>query len=216
MQLKKCEALLRDGLNTLNIALTDHQIHQLMNYLTSLHKWNKAYNLSAIKNPEEMVAKHLLDSLALVPYLSKKLNEKKHASLLDVGTGAGLPGLVLAIVFPNLQVTLLDSNGKKTRFLFQVKTELSLNNVTIEHSRIEQLTPNSPFDVITSRAFASIDDFVSGAAHCLDAEGEYWAMKGQYPQVELDACHSVDLKESYSLTIPHCEGERHLLVLAPQ
>ncbi len=223
LDLETCHERLCAGLEELSISLSEQKINLLLGYLQELHKWNKAYNLSAIRDPEAMVSRHLLDSLALVPYLqefvstynNKGFNDEK-IHLIDVGTGAGLPGLLLAIVFPEINATLLDSNGKKTRFLFQTAVKLGLKNVFIENNRIEKFSPANKFAIVTSRAFASLEDMVNGSAHLLAEKGEFWAMKGIYPETELvDCSHLARLSVAHKLKIPECDGERHLIILKP-
>ena len=198
------------------IPLPDHTISALLDYLEQFHKWNQTYNLSAIRQPEDMVVLHLLDSLALVPYLDhylKQHRDKAPLRLADVGTGGGLPGFPLAIVFPDIQVTLLDSNGKKTRFLFQTSLQLGLKNVSIENNRIEKYSPAEKFDIVTSRAFASLNDMVRGAQHLLVENGQYWAMKGVYPEQELADCGAlITNTQVQALNVAFCEGERHLVI----
>ena len=145
-------AQLEAGCAELGLDLSETQIRQLLDYLALLVKWNKVYNLTALRDPAQMLSKHLLDSLALIPYLDAE-------SLLDVGTGAGLPGIPVAICRPQMAVTLLDSNAKKTRFLQQVKAELKLSNVTIVHGRVEQVDLPK-FAINTARAFASVCDII--------------------------------------------------------
>jgi 16S rRNA (guanine527-N7)-methyltransferase len=219
---KKCEKKLRDGLTKMQIALDDKKILLLITYLSALVKWNKAYNLSAVRDPFDMVEKHLLDSLILVPYLERAIKissegpSLKIKRIIDVGTGGGLPGIPLAIVFPDIDTVLLDSNGKKTRFLFQVKTQLALNNVVIENTRVESYEPSALFDIVVSRAFASLYDMVMGTRHLLHREGRLWAMKGVYPENELRDCEKHAILEAfYPLEVPDIDGERHLLVLNP-
>ena len=142
------------GAQQLNIALSESQQEQLLQYLGLLIKWNKAYNLTAVRNPDEMVSRHLLDSLSVVDCVQKYGDH-----WLDVGSGGGMPGVPLAILFPERQFTLLDSNGKKTRFLTQVKLELKLDNLQVIHSRVEAYTPEQAFTGIISRAFSSLEDF---------------------------------------------------------
>lgn len=202
----------------MDITLDDKTIRQLLAYLSELAKWNKAYNLSAIRDPIAMVEKHLLDSIALVPFFEKAVQsattEKPIRHIIDVGTGGGLPGIPLAIIFPDLAITLLDSNGKKTRFLFQVKTQLDLSNVQVEHTRVESYHPDQRFDIVVSRAFASLYDMVTGTQHLLCDKGQFWAMKGIYPEKELSDCEKHAIVDAfYPLHIPNIEGERHLLML---
>jgi 16S rRNA (guanine527-N7)-methyltransferase len=212
-----CEKKLRDGLVAMNIALSDDTIHRLMRYMQEFFKWNKAYNLSAIRDPQEMVQKHLLDSLVLVPLLQEaiqKMDNNLPNRIIDVGTGGGLPGIPLSIVFPDIEFVLLDSNGKKTRFLFQVKTQLALKNVDIQNKRVEHFQPEKKFAIVISRAFASLQDMVLGSRHLLEDDGRFWAMKGIYPQNELRDCQKHAIVDAVvPLHIPNLEGERHLLVL---
>ncbi len=216
-----CRKLLRDGLDELNIDVNENQQNLLIEYLEAFHKWNKAINLSAIRDPKEMVSRHLLDSLVLCPYLQDYINNKKGKAatyplrLIDVGTGGGLPGFPLAICFPDIQVTLLDSNGKKTRFLFQTALKLKLSNIQVENKRVEGFHPEEKFDIVTSRAFASLSDMVIGAEHLLGCDGQYWAMKGQYPELELKQCSSrVEMIAAHKLQVPKCNEERYLMVLS--
>ena len=204
--------ILEDGAAQLSVQLSSHQIEQLLNYLQELHKWNQAYNLSAIRSIEEMVSRHLLDSLAVVPHLLSEKNKK----IIDVGTGGGLPGIPLAIVFPDWHFTLLDSNGKKTRFLFHVKNLLGLDNVTVENHRVEQYRPEEKYHIVISRAFASLQDMTDGCSHLLADDGVFMAMKGVYPENELlPLAGKINLQSSYQLNVPNTDGERHLLILKP-
>ncbi|ASP37890.1 16S rRNA (guanine(527)-N(7))-methyltransferase RsmG [Bacterioplanes sanyensis] len=201
---------LRDGALALDIALTDAQLQQLMDYLQLLLKWNKAYNLTAIREPAEMVSLHLLDSLAV----HKALGSAQR--IADVGTGPGLPGIVLAIMNPDRDFTLLDSNGKKTRFLFQAKTSLKLPHVTIVNERVEAYQPAQPFDMIVSRAFASLYDMTHWCQHLCAPQGYFLAMKGQYPHQEIaDLENRFAVVDAQAVTIPGVEAERHLLQLRP-
>lgn len=200
-------AELRHGCQALELALTDGQLQRLIDYLGLLHKWNKAFNLTAVRDPQAMVSLHLLDSLSVVPHIAGE-------ALVDVGTGGGLPGVPLAIAFPDRHFTLLDSNGKKTRFLFQVKQALGLDNVTIVHSRVESYQPDSTFDGVISRAFASVHLMIEGCKHLLNPDGHFYAMKGVFPQAELSEVekHYI-VVASHPLTVPGVEGQRCLLVL---
>ncbi|MDC3332813.1 16S rRNA (guanine(527)-N(7))-methyltransferase RsmG [bacterium] len=200
---------LNTGLKKLELDLSEDKIQQLLSYHQLLVKWNKTYNLTSVRNPLEMVYRHLLDSLAIASHI-------KGETFIDVGTGGGLPGMVLAIVFPERKFSLLDSNGKKTRFLFQVKTELELNNVEIIHSRVEDLSTKK-FDGVLSRAFATLSDMVKGSHQLLNAGGFFYAMKGVYPDDEISALNTLDeayqVQGCYSLHAPGNDGERHLVVI---
>ena len=179
----------------------------LLGYLALLSKWNRAYNLTAVRDPGEMVTRHLLDSLAIAPYLTGR-------RLIDVGTGGGLPGVPMAILFPDREFHLLDSNGKKTRFLFQVKTALGLDNMTVHQARVESFHSEAPFDAVLSRAFASLEDMVSGCRHLLGEGGHFLAMKGAYPREELDAVAGECRVEAvHPLLVPGLGEQRHLVDL---
>jgi len=195
------------GIEVLGLDVSDQKLDLLLEYLQLFHKWNRTYNLSAVRNPEEMVHRHLLDSLSVIPHINGK-------NFIDVGTGGGLPGIPLAIMFPEKSFTLLDSNGKKTRFLFQVKTSLHLDNVTVENQRVEAFQPETKFCAVISRAFASIEDMVKGCHHLLSENGLFYAMKGQFPQDELSVLEKhYKVVDSFALTVPDSDGERHLIVL---
>ena len=195
------------GAKQLGLALTEHQVAQLLNYLTLLNKWNKAYNLTAVRNPDEMVSRHLLDSLSVLPFVSG-------ARWLDVGSGGGMPGVILAIMLPDSDFTLLDSNGKKTRFLTQVKLELGLDNLQVVNSRVEAFTPPQPFDGIVSRAFSSLADFTGLTRHLSTPDTTWLAMKGLYPDTELQGLpDDFSVQQSEELSVPGCQASRHLLIL---
>jgi len=198
-----------NGAAELGLPLSDAQQTLLLAYLELLIKWNKAYNLTAVRDPNEMVSRHLLDSLSVVPYVAQG-GER----WLDVGSGGGMPGIPLAILFPERAFTLLDSNGKKTRFLTQVKLELKLANLEVIHSRVEQYQPAQPFAGITSRAFSSLADFAEWTRHLGDTETHWLAMKGVQPADELQALPSdFSLCSCEVLKVPGCQGQRHLLIL---
>jgi 16S rRNA (guanine527-N7)-methyltransferase len=213
--------LLIKGAAEMGVELTPMQIEQLMHYITEFEKWNKAYNLSAVRDLEQMIGRHLLDSLSVVPWLTEKIELTKKLgqspefeSIIDVGTGGGLPGIPLSIMFPQINWTLLDSNGKKMRFLFHIKTLLKLNNVNVENRRVETFQPDKKFDAVISRAFASLQDMTEGCGHLLKPTGIFLAMKGLFPQEEMDPVKDkIDLLETIKLSVAATEGERHLLVL---
>ena len=209
-------AQLLRGAIEMSVTLNESQIEKLLAYVREFEKWNKAYNLSAVRDIRQMVARHLLDSLSVVPWFNG--NKKFSATrVIDVGTGGGLPGIPLAIMFPEKQFTLLDSNGKKTRFLFHVKTLLGLTNVRVENRRVEEFQPEQKFNAVVSRAFASLQDMTEGCAHLLEDGGIFLAMKGLFPQDELaPIADKIDLIESVKLLVAETDGERHLLILQPK
>jgi 16S rRNA (guanine527-N7)-methyltransferase len=201
--------LLVSGAQQLGLNLEPRQIEQLMAYLRLFEKWNHTFNLSAIREPEAMVKLHLLDSLSIAPLL-------RGEHFIDVGTGGGLPGIPLAIQFPQRSFTLLDSAGKKTRFLFQVKQDLGLDNVAVENKRVEQYRPSPRFDGVISRAFASLQDMVKSCSHLLNETGRFWAMKGQVPVAELKEIQKhCTIEHCHNLQVPGVEAQRCLLVIRP-
>lgn len=201
------EQQLRDGLARLGIEASAAQIAALLGYVALLAKWNKVYNLTAIKDPAQMITHHLLDSLAVLPYI-------RGARVVDVGTGAGLPGIPLAIMRPGLEFVLLDSNNKKTRFVTQVTIELGLKNVTAENTRAETYRPAAGFDTVISRAFASLRDMLGMCAGLCAPHGVFLAMKGAYPEDELaDLPPGFEVRGAHRLDVPGLDAERHVVVL---
>ena len=195
---------LQSGVEQLGLSLSDQQYEQLSQHLVLLKKWNKAYNLTAITDLSSMVTEHTLDSLAVMPYI-------KAERLLDMGTGAGFPGIPLAIALPDCDITLLDGNGKKTRFLTQVAHELNLKNVTVVHSRVESYREELGFDAIISRAVGEMAQMMKDSAHLLVPGGHYYWMKGQLPEAELQ-----QLQHPYSiqaLDVPGLAKQRHLITV---
>lgn len=206
--------LIRDGARAMGLTLDETACQKLATYLSLLEKWNKTYNLTSIRKPRDMLTLHLLDSLSVATYVATQegVATKSDLRLLDVGTGPGLPGIPLAIVYPQLPVFLLDSNIKKTRFLTQSKIELGLNNVTVLHDRVEQV--QGQFPQIISRAFASLEKMVEVCGHLLAPEGEFLAMKGQKPEDEMSALAAdFAIKNVVRLQVPGCEAERHLIII---
>ncbi|MCK5918567.1 MAG: 16S rRNA (guanine(527)-N(7))-methyltransferase RsmG [Cocleimonas sp.] len=190
------------GLEALNCNPNDEQLGKLKQYVTLLHRWNKTYNLTAIRDPLQMIPLHIFDSLAVAPYIEGE-------NCLDVGSGGGLPGIPLAIMQPQRDFTLLDTNGKKTRFMQQVVIELGLKNVNIVQSRVENWQSEHQFDTIISRAFASIIDFVETSSLHLSNKGQLLAMKGQLPESELSLLtNGFIVAFSKTLLIPDVSGER--------
>lgn len=205
--------LLIKGCADLSLKLTDQQIDLLVSYVEQLVKWNKAYNLTAIRDPLDMIKLHVLDSLAIVAPLSK-LNAQR---FIDIGTGAGLPGMILAIAWPEKTIHLLDTNGKKTRFLTQFKHLHQINNVEVFNQRCETYLPDMAYDVVLSRAFASIIDMLEGCHQLVSPRGVFVAMKGTYPQQELDAMPTnYSLLNCATLQVPGVDAERHLLTIQKQ
>lgn len=176
----------------------------LLAYLDELVRWNAAYNLTAVRDPQQMVTRHLLDSLAVLPYVRGRL--------LDVGAGAGLPGLVLALADPGLQLRLIDSNGKKARFMRHVVRQLGLRNVEVLEGRVEDL-PATPHDVILSRAFAALTDFCRLTRHLLAPGGQWLAMKGKLDTQELAGLPAdIIIRETHRLTVPGLQEDRHAVI----
>jgi len=182
----------------------DLPVDPFIAYLKLLHKWNQTYNLTAIRDPHQMVTHHVLDSLAIRPWI-------KGPRLLDVGTGAGLPGIPLAIAMPELEVVLLDSNGKKIRFLREVKRALDLPNLEIIQSRAESYRPDTGFDTVTSRALSSLENLVNWTHHLLSDHGIWVAMKGHVPSAELEAINQPYHVETYA--VAGITGERCCVIL---
>ena len=187
---------LQEGLKQFSL---DSLCAPLVQYLLLLDKWNAAYNLTAIRDLNSMVGKHILDSLAIRPWVKGK-------RVLDVGTGAGLPGIPLAIANPEMEFVLLDSNGKKTRFLNEVKRQLQLKNLEIVQFRVENYHPAQGFDTVISRAFSSLEQMIHWTQHLIAKEGTWLAMKGRYPDSELEGIHYPYTVEHY--TVNGVEGER--------
>lgn len=197
---------LETGLRELNLNCSPLQLEKLLKYLELLQRWNKAFNLTAIRDPLQMVRLHLLDSLAIHPYVQGL------KSIIDVGTGPGLPGIPLAILNPEINFTLLDSNGKKTRFLFQAINELKLTNASEINHRVEAYQPNQLFDAVISRAFSSISDMLNQCDHLVSDQGCFLAMKGKKPDSELSQMtKAYKVVEVNEVNVPLIDSERHLI-----
>ncbi|WP_241586286.1 16S rRNA (guanine(527)-N(7))-methyltransferase RsmG [Rosenbergiella epipactidis] len=195
-------------LNQSAISLTDQQKQQLVAYVELLDKWNKAYNLTSVRDPQQMIVRHIMDSIVVAPYLRGK-------RFIDVGTGPGLPGIPLSIVMPEAEFTLLDSLGKRVRFLKQVQHELKLQNIIPVQSRVEEYPATPPFDGVISRAFASVHDMLHWCQHLpAEGEGRFYALKGQFPAEECESLpENIQLEASHRLDVPQLDEERHLLIL---
>lgn len=199
---------LADGLEKMGLSLAAEIQRGLLAYVSLLGKWNRVYNLTALRDPEKMLTHHLLDALSVLPYL------KDTRRLADIGSGGGLPGIPLALSLPDCHVTLVETNQKKSTFLTQARIELKLENLEIVNRRAEEYQPGEPFDVVISRAFSSLVDFVDVARHLVGPEGKMAAMKGVYPQEELAALPgNVQIEEVVSLNVPGLGAERHLVLM---
>lgn len=199
---------LRDLIAQTSLKLSETQLQQCIAYVTLLDKWNSAYNLTSVRNPQEMLIKHVLDSLVVAPYLTGN-------NFIDVGTGPGLPGILLAIYYPDKHFTLLDSLGKRIRFLNQVKLQLGLGNVTPLQSRVEDHQPTQGYDGVISRAFASLNDMLSWCKHLPAVNGQFFAMKGAAVQEEIAALPDfVKVMAIKNLQVPELAAQRHLVILA--
>ncbi|OAI17914.1 16S rRNA methyltransferase G [Methylomonas koyamae] len=197
-----CREKLRQGLAALGLSLEDGQSEALLRFVVLMGKWNKAYNLTAVREPLDMVGLHILDSLAVLPHIKPEL-------IADIGTGAGLPGIPLAICRPDCRFVLVDSNSKKTRFVQQAVLELKLTNVDVVHSRVEQFKPSRLFDMVLMRAFASMPDIVKMTGHLLAGDGVLLAMKGQQPVDELAGIGAE--YQVIPLAVPGIDAERCLI-----
>lgn len=203
MQRETLEARLEDGVDSMDIVLSGPAKTKLIDYLLLLDKWNRSFNLTAIRKIEEMVAKHILDSLSILPFLAGQ-------RFVDVGTGAGLPGLVIAIARPDTEWVLIDSNQKKTRFLQQVVIELKLVNVTVVASRAEAFMDEQGFDMVTSRAVAELSDLYANTKHLSHV---LLAMKGQIPEVELSDLDAALSREIHLVNVPGLDAERCVILV---
>jgi len=203
------EKTLMEGCERLDLRLPEGAYIRLAAYLVLLERWNRAYNLTAVREPEAMVIRHLLDSLSILPWLTGP-------RVLDVGSGAGLPGIPLAIAQPEYEFCLLDSNGKRTRFLIQATAELHLSNVSVVRSRAEDYRPATLFNSVVSRAFATLAELAVDAGRLCAPTGRLLAMKGVFPDDELARLPSAyQVVGVYPLRVPHLDAERHLVHLAP-
>ena len=206
------QAILEQGIKDAKLDISAQTQPRLLDYLALMQKWNKVHNLTAVRDADEMVILHLLDSLVVLPFI-----DAKH--LLDVGSGAGLPGIPLAICLPDLQVTVIDSNSKKVSFMRQAKAELGIANLEVLGGRVEEIASTKKFEIIISRAFSDLSLFISLTHHLLDAQGKWLAMKGVYPEVELAelaAKTGVTASKVEVLNVPGLDAQRHLAFLPYQ
>ena len=202
-------AILAQGIAEAGLPIDEQKQQKLLAYLTLMQKWNKVHNLTAVRDADEMVVLHLLDSLVVLPFIDGK-------ALLDVGSGAGLPGIPLAICLPELKVTVIDSNNKKVSFMRQAKAELGIENLEVLGGRVEEIAPNHKFDMVISRAFSDLDLFISLTHQLCDAQGKWLAMKGVYPQAELAELEKntgITASKIEELKVPGLAAQRHLVFL---
>lgn len=200
--------ILASGIKELRLDLNQQQHEQLLDYLALLFKWNAVYNLTSVRDPMQMMTHHLLDSLAAVSAFAGAKN------VLDVGAGGGLPGVVLAISRPDMKLSMIDTVHKKTAFLTQVKAELELANVTVHTKKVQELEVATKFDVITSRAFADLSDFVNWSGHLLAEGGQFIALKGTAPPEEQERLPAEwKVTELRPIQVPQLQAERHLVFI---
>lgn len=199
---QRLEDQLREGCLEMNLSVDQETLSRFLHFIEMLLKWNKAYNLTAITDPEEVVTHHILDSLSIVPYIAGTL-------VMDLGSGAGFPGIPCALMLPEKQFVLLDGNGKKTRFMTQAVGELKLSNVRVVQSRVEDYRPDQCFDTITARAFSSVATIIKQTSRLIGPTGELLIMKGIYPEAELQAV-TAKVKVVH-LEVPGLNSERHLV-----
>jgi 16S rRNA (guanine527-N7)-methyltransferase len=202
--------VLKSSLKNCELVVSEEQQQQLIRFVLMMHKWNKAYNLTSVREPQQMVLKHIVDSIVVAPFLDK-------VNYIDVGTGPGLPGIPLAIMCPNKQFVLLDSLGKRVRFMKQVAYELKIDNIQPVQSRVEDFVPSIEIDGVLSRAFASLKDMLHWCQHLVDSHGVFLALKGQLPTDELEQLPSGFIfQETIKLDVPGLEGERHIVKIEKQ
>ena len=207
MSEEQLEQRIKHGLDALDISYGEDAIARLAEFMYLLREWNKTHNLTAVDDIEEMLSIHIFDSASIKPYV-------KGVSLLDVGSGAGLPGMVLAILSPALQVTSVEARNKKAQFQMFAANKLKLKNFTVENVRIEEYKPKEKFGMVTSRAFSSIENFVEGSKQAIAPNGRWLAMKGVFPEEELKILKKKSLKfDTFALTVPELDAQRNLVVV---
>ena len=197
------QEILKSELVLMSVSFSDKQVEQLLIYVDELIRWNKVYNLTSVREPKDILYKHILDSLSVLGLLDGSQR------ILDVGAGAGLPGIPLAVLRPELSFTTLDSNNKKTRFMINVIGKLSLQNVEVIHSRVEKYQPENQYDLVISRAYASLEDFVSGTKHL--CAGRWLAMKGRHAVTATEMLDADFVRTVHQLVVPSQLGERHVV-----
>lgn len=199
---------IKRGLDALDVSYGDEAIEKLVAYMELLAEWNKTHNLTAVDDLEEMLSIHIFDSASIKPYI-------KGASLLDVGSGAGLPGMVLAILSPALEVTSVEARNKKAQFQMFAANKLRLKNFKVENVRIEEFEPKEKFGMVTSRAFSSLENFVTGSKKSIASNGRWLAMKGLVPKEELKVLKKMNLKfDTFALKVPELDAQRNLVIIS--
>ncbi|MDU0353346.1 16S rRNA (guanine(527)-N(7))-methyltransferase RsmG [Paraglaciecola aquimarina] len=203
-------SILQNSLEDCDLAISVAQQQKLIAYVSMMDKWNKAYNLTSVRDPEQMIIKHIVDSIVVAPFLDG-------SEYIDVGTGPGLPGIPLAIMCPQKNFILLDSLGKRVRFMKQVAYELKIDNIQPVQSRVEEFNPEVKLDGVLSRAFASLKDMLHWCQHLIDSDGVFLALKGQLPVKEMsDLPEQFAVLDTIRLTVPKLEGERHIVKIKKQ
>jgi 16S rRNA (guanine527-N7)-methyltransferase len=206
-------AILAEGIAALQLNVDAAAQLKLIHYLSLLSRWNRIHNLTAIDEPSDMVRLHLLDSLTVLGHITNAMQKDSCKTLLDIGSGAGLPGIVLAVCLPDLKITSVDSVAKKISFQAQVKAELKLDNFTPTQARIEQMRTKEPFDAAICRAFSSLTDFVAHATRLVKADGKLFAMKGEVPISEIETLETKAYTSTIAkLAVPGLDAERHLII----
>jgi len=204
------EERIMQGLDTLNVSYGDEAIAKLIEYLDLLVEWNKTHNLTAVDNIDQMLSVHIFDSASIKPYM-------KGATLLDVGSGAGLPGMILAILSPALEVVSIEARNKKAQFQMFVANKLQLKNFTVENMRVEDYQPKEKFSMVTARAFSSLGDLVDLSKQTVASNGRWLAMKGTFPEEELKDLKKRSLKfDTFALKVPELDAQRNLVVIKPK
>ncbi len=201
------ESRIMQGLDALDVSYGDRAVGSLVAFMNLLAEWNKTHNLTAVDDMDDMLSKHIFDCASIIPYI-------KGLTLLDVGSGAGLPGMVLAILSPALEVTSVETRGKKAQFQMYAANKLGLNNFKVENCRIEDFKPSEKFAMVTSRAFSSLQNFVEGSKNAIAANGRWLAMKGAVPKDELKVLKKMGLKfDTFALKVPDLDAQRNLIVI---